>query len=340
MLAYCSGSSGATPNPQDSTHVTPLHLACSLGHAGVVSALQDCPGLHYGMITGYGATALHMAVRGGHGVIVERLLARCDDAAFVDAVDYRRHSALHMAAGLGLVDAVTLLVAHGADVNLTDAEMLTPLHKAIESARVGTVQALLEAGCDVNQHTVPPLVYAIVSHDSATRDGKESGEYIRIVKLLLVAGADPCILNAQGVAALTLAWVSEMKQPMQNALQLLRTVLHYGNVVRHIEAKRDSITVFNFIRDMSALYEEKRPCGEQVLNVLGMLREAGVCEGRELLTAYRSVRSAEVSLDTPLAMDLRALCRLCIRKRVGHETLRELAVPTSIRQFLSYDCNI
>ena len=61
------------------------------------------------------------------------------------AVDAHRRTALHVAAGLGMLDIVERLVSLGADVNAQDIQGLTPLHMASGYARPSTVEALLRA---------------------------------------------------------------------------------------------------------------------------------------------------------------------------------------------------
>ena len=54
--------------------------------------------------------------------------------------------ALHYAAGGGRVEAVRLLLLHGADANARSSDQDTPLHAAAKSGTEDTVRAMLEHG--------------------------------------------------------------------------------------------------------------------------------------------------------------------------------------------------
>ena len=56
------------------------------------------------------------------------------------------HTALHMAAKWGDVEAVTVLVANGADINKPGEEAFTPLHYAVEQGQLDAVRCLLSLG--------------------------------------------------------------------------------------------------------------------------------------------------------------------------------------------------
>ena len=57
---------------------------------------------------------------------------------------------LHYASGRGLEDGIKALLEHGADVNLQDAALQTPLHVAVKHDKIEVVRLLLEAGALVN----------------------------------------------------------------------------------------------------------------------------------------------------------------------------------------------
>lgn len=66
----------------------------------------------------------------------------------LDAADDDGWAALHYAAWYGHVDAVGVLLAAGADVNVRNGAQATPLHFAAGAGRVAVVRALLQAGAD------------------------------------------------------------------------------------------------------------------------------------------------------------------------------------------------
>jgi hypothetical protein len=61
-----------------------------------------------------------------------------------------KSSALHMAAMVGLVDAVRLLLEAGAEVDIREEDECTALHLAAQESQAEIIECLLEAGADVN----------------------------------------------------------------------------------------------------------------------------------------------------------------------------------------------
>src|SRR6185436_18491268 len=107
-------------------------------------------------------TRLHDAVRDGDLSALATLLAA--DARLSNArseTDPRGTYPLHVAAEFGQAEAAKLLLAHGADVSLLDAENdAIALSWAAFFGRPGVTQVLLEAGSDRdqrNKHGLTPL---------------------------------------------------------------------------------------------------------------------------------------------------------------------------------------
>ena len=107
-------------------------------------------------------TRLHDAVRDGDLSALMALLAA--DAGLSNArseADPRGTFPLHVAAEFGQTEAARLLLAHGADVSLLDAENdAIALSWAAFFGRPGVTKVLLEAGSDPqqrNKHGLTPL---------------------------------------------------------------------------------------------------------------------------------------------------------------------------------------
>jgi hypothetical protein len=89
---------------------------------------------------------------------LEALIAAClrHDAPAVAALlaerpDLIRDPApLHVAAGKGDAEAISLLLARGADVHGLDADGISPLHRAAQAGSLAAVDRLLAAGADPN----------------------------------------------------------------------------------------------------------------------------------------------------------------------------------------------
>jgi len=104
------------------------------------------------------------------------------------------------------LDNVTkLLIDLGADVNIPDGKDITPLFYAISKGYVNIVELLINAGADVNYimkndyairsiniYHNSPLLKAIDLYNMwyNDKDKKHDGEYIKIIELLIHAGAD------------------------------------------------------------------------------------------------------------------------------------------------------
>lgn len=93
----------------------------------------------------------------------------------------RRLSALHFAARSGHLKVVTLLLTHGANVNMVDLYGATALALAIREHKTDVVQALLDNGADPNVSDL----WGISSVHLAARYGRSE-----LLPLLFHAGGD------------------------------------------------------------------------------------------------------------------------------------------------------
>lgn len=160
----------ADVNAQTRGGRTPLHESAKKGvqaashqllRAGATVDLADCDGW----------TALYYACESDHIDVARLLLKDEDDEVVRDLLrvepdppfvmklsdmpkadpNYRTGSggsALHQAAGRGLIDIVKLLLKHGAEVNIATAYGRTPLHQAAGGGSKDVVNLLLDAGAN------------------------------------------------------------------------------------------------------------------------------------------------------------------------------------------------
>ncbi len=170
----------ARANPRYTTayRQTPLHMAAMYAHEEVVKVLCKS-GSFVDVATKRGETALMFAARSGlPGCVVPVL-----NCAFcVNQVDIHNRNALHYAldARYPCDDCVKWLIHARIDVNVADAEGLTPLHMAIMKDLHSCVEILLQANADVeagDSYGFTPLMIAA-----------QKG-MVRTTKLLLDAGA-------------------------------------------------------------------------------------------------------------------------------------------------------
>ena len=114
---------------------------------------------------------------------------------------------LHIAAIEGQDDAVVLLIAKGAEVNVKDETGYTPLHLAAAKALKKTVEILLGAkNVNVNAETddkKTPLLLAVSGLPVGQFPSEE--QRLAVAELLLAKGANPNKKDDKGVTTLHIA---------------------------------------------------------------------------------------------------------------------------------------
>jgi hypothetical protein len=106
---------------------------------------------------------------------------------------------IHLAAQCGQVEAIKLLLQHGADPGVRCDGGGTPLMMAVNTGQRASVECLLDAGADVDDpddRGVTPLHYAVSLGDQA------------MAEVLLARGAQPNFKDAAGRTSLDLAAAS------------------------------------------------------------------------------------------------------------------------------------
>jgi ankyrin repeat protein len=133
-----------------SKRATALHLASRQGHLLIVEALIQS-GAHVNAQAYKGITPLHGAVVGGHEHVVRVLLE--NGADFMKTLSTQsRPTILHVASRFGFYDIVQLLLDKGMGIQVKDGNLQTPLHYAVKfdektetwHGNITTVSLLLE----------------------------------------------------------------------------------------------------------------------------------------------------------------------------------------------------
>eukprot|EP00698_Gefionella_okellyi_P014893 TRINITY_DN4153_c0_g1_i1.p1 TRINITY_DN4153_c0_g1~~TRINITY_DN4153_c0_g1_i1.p1 ORF type:complete len:486 (+),score=111.22 TRINITY_DN4153_c0_g1_i1:30-1460(+) len=196
LLEYC-----------DNKKRSALHRAAMKGHCDVVQILLDA-GSDVNAVDQDGWTALHIACRGGFTDVANALMLRGADT---EALTADNMTPLYCAALAGMIDCArllldagvspgvpdkqdstplhlsdnaamtNLLLEHGADINLKNADGYTPLHISAINGWIANAQVLIDHGADVNaaDNTETPLACAASNSDPV------------MCKLLLAHGANP-----------------------------------------------------------------------------------------------------------------------------------------------------
>jgi ankyrin repeat protein len=138
---------GGNVNKSNVLRQTPIFGAVFRGHADAVSALIAC-GASCNVANYNGTTLLHVAAEGGYVDIIDLLVC---NGAEINAVDDRNHSCIYAAALSACAeDAVTKLVALGADINQGARDAATPMHNAAMWNRVHAIRLFASLGGNVN----------------------------------------------------------------------------------------------------------------------------------------------------------------------------------------------
>ncbi|KAL8450876.1 hypothetical protein Emag_002982 [Eimeria magna] len=136
-----------------------------------------------------GRSVAHFAALGGSIETLAEVLELCPGAGNVG--DKSGKTPLFVAASLGNLAAVELLIDKGALVNAEAEGGGTPLHEAVYAGKTDAVKLLLAHGATVNKVSSlgTPVQIAAVTLQ------------LEILKLLLEAGADPNMLAQQALSA-------------------------------------------------------------------------------------------------------------------------------------------
>ncbi|KAJ7195672.1 ankyrin repeat-containing domain protein [Mycena pura] len=191
--------------------LTILQLASSHGHSDIVRLLLEHGADTEHHVDGDETTALYYAINGGHIDIVH-LLLDWGASPLVRATE--NMNALHIVAtqdwaGYEVVELMTLLIEHGADLHAVTAGGRSVLELAVISGHFEPVELLLKHGA--NFHTPPQL------HNAALRG------HLDLTHLFLKSGANVEQLNNGGDTALHSAL-----RNAEDYFEVVHLLLKYG----------------------------------------------------------------------------------------------------------------
>lgn len=183
-------AAGADPDAVDpDSGQTPLLLATSADLPAIVAAL-----LAGGARVDLAVDGVRPLVEASHGrTEVLRLLLEAGAAA--GPLPGEDHAPIYLAASDP--EAIALLLAHGADPNVTTPLDETPLSFAVSWSLLPSVERLLAGGADPDK-VMAELDWSILMF--AAQEGDEA-----VITALLAAGADPAYVNPRGQTARSVA---------------------------------------------------------------------------------------------------------------------------------------
>ncbi|KID81424.1 Ankyrin repeat-containing domain protein [Metarhizium guizhouense ARSEF 977] len=180
---------------------TALHSASRRGHTNIVKKLLD-RGADAGAAHRTGSTALQFACQGGYIKTVQALLPHSNNQ--------NRKRALHVAAIIGQVDILVLLLDSGTDKDAQDDDLYCALHFAafVDDPRVARVLLLRRARLNLKDNCgKTPL------HEAARMSSLE------VLKLLIFARADVNLRDKADRTALLLAASVDCPEAVQLLLK-------------------------------------------------------------------------------------------------------------------------
>jgi ankyrin repeat protein len=217
---------------------------------------------------------LHAAAKSGDIAALQRLLGTED--GMVDGVDANHadstgRTAIFVAADAGQVDAVSLLLEHGAEVDWRDNKGETALWVVAARGNARMVQALLKGGASTSltpkMDTRTPLLKAAARGHAS------------VVKVLLAANADPEAQTDDGMTALKLAVV-------HGRVKVTRALIEAGANVNHVDKLGDEISGQGGVETalMMAAAHGKTECAKLLLRA-GAAVDAQNTDGHTALVA-------------------------------------------------------
>jgi hypothetical protein len=183
-----------------------------------------------------GAVPLYYAALLGFRDLAEHLIAKHPE--HVNARGGYEETPMHVAAKAGHADILSLLLEHGADVDVLNKGGRTPLHRASWNGKLEAGQYLLDRGADINARVrsnsgLTPLILAVMfghvelarmllKHGEGINTQDDVGrtplhwavhkENIRAVRLLLEHGADVSVRRKSGHTPSQMSSTPEIKE--------------------------------------------------------------------------------------------------------------------------------
>ncbi|KAF6198752.1 hypothetical protein GE061_006774 [Apolygus lucorum] len=227
---------------------TPLHLACSYGHLGIVKRLLK-RGADLEVKTLEGRTPVHTAVshfKGDTNALLEIVQLMIDSGAKINTLDQENSTIIHAAVDNQCLPLVKLIFELITKINLdfktfvnsTTLCGLTPLHIAAANGCVELAEFLLQHNANIN------LVSPNSPDEFTPLHIASKNIHVDIIKLFLSRGANVNALSAlnQTPAHVILSFPDNFShRHLQKGLSAVTVLLENGGDVDSIDDNGDSI---------------------------------------------------------------------------------------------------
>jgi ankyrin repeat protein len=255
---------------------TVLLGAALSGHADVVSVLLN-EGAKIGRINGSELPLLYVAIEVGNPELIKVALDQPQESN----ISYRNKS-LHKATQLGYVEAVSMLLERGAQMDSIDDDGWTALHMAVNNSQYEVAYMLLDRGANVDAHDTcgqTPLFFA--AHES------------RLISLLLDNGAD---MHAKGKTGESILQYYTLRDQLNGMLLLLNcgfnieTTDNDGHTALQYAVQKNNLQAAAILLDRGI----DPNCFGGRLSVLQSSIEYGFAQMAELLLDWGADCNAEI----------------------------------------------
>ena len=183
------GAIGADVNATNKKNQTTLMLASAGGSIDVVNALLEA-GADPTITDADGCIWLHYAVARKCSTRGNVLQLTIDHGADVNATNEKNQTVLMLACVVGNIDAINALLKAGSNPGITDSDGCTWLHHAVYvKCNEEVLQAIISHGTNINAKNKWNQTALVLAYHNG---------YINAIRMLLEAGADSKLTDAEG----------------------------------------------------------------------------------------------------------------------------------------------
>ncbi|KAL3853732.1 hypothetical protein ACJMK2_017249, partial [Sinanodonta woodiana] len=199
----------------DNKGTTAVHYAATGGNLQILMALLE-KGLDITAQNNYGENVLHFSATTNHVLMIKYLLESCTD--LLKHTTKIGRTPLHYAASQGDVSLIEALMQAGSDINARDNEGSNVLHLAALNKNVSTVDYLLK--------TYPHLAQDIMNDEHDVLHLCARGGSISVMELLLQEGLDIKARSRCGNTVLHVAALSKQLEMVNYLIKKYPQLIH------------------------------------------------------------------------------------------------------------------